>query len=564
VKNISRLCRKVWIGFGFFCAASPAWNQSFDPHPFAGSNALDKVHPGWDLANLLSENASDLPTGFSAHIGGMAFLPNGKLVIADFPDPSRGPWKGSVWILDGVQSGDKNQVKFKVFADNLYGPSGITIVDGVVYVIDAKSLKRLTDKDSNGTAEVVEVTHAWNQTGGQPAVLDLVQQNGFFYTNVGSSGGLALDGVPIAGGTAKIGMDGKVQMLSTGLRNPNGIAINTAGDLFATDNQGEWLPSNKLIHIVTNRYYGFQPSNRNNQIESPPAVWIPQGIANAPNGDASKYAAGLSPSSPLPIESGLFAGQLLLGDIRYGNIHRICLEKIQGEYQGALFHFAGGFRAGINRMVWGPDGALYLGGMGGNGYTWSWKDNDVNDDWGLQRIKPNGKAVFEIQSVHAVLGGFELKFTQALDPKAAAPANFKVQTWRYLSTGNYGGPQVDMKSLPVKSVQTFTDKTKLFLEIPGLVEKNVVHIELDSNAVISSLGAKPWTFETWYTLNRLSTVSPVFSGHESPSLQDNHHQTRSFNGGYFSIRTGTSGQYQICNLRGIILEEGSRDRLSQK
>ncbi|MDB5048051.1 MAG: cytochrome [Fibrobacteres bacterium] len=539
-----------------------AWSQSFDPHPVYGSNALTKAHPGYDMADLLPANASGLPAGFSAHVGGMAFLPNGKLALADFPDPSNGAWKGSVWLFDGVQTGDKTKVTSKEFANNLYGPTGLTVVNGDIYVIDGNSLRKLTDKDSNGTAEVTEITHSWHQNGGQPAVADLVYQNGFFYSAIGSSGGLSVDGASISGGTAKIGMDGKVQMLSSGFRNTGGAGINSKGEIFATDNQGEWLPSSKFINVVPGRYYGYGGLTQNGKAASPPAVWIPQGVVSPPNGNASTYAAGMSPGTVLPIDTGLYAGQYLMGDIRYGNVDRIFLERVGGEYQGALFHFSGGFRAGIYRMTWGPDGALYLGGMGGSGYTWSWKDNTVDDNWGLYRMKPNSKPVFEMVSVKAKAGGFEVKFTQPVDTKVAA-ANFKVQSWRYVSTGSYGGPQVDMTTLPVQSVQKSTDPTVIFLGIQGLLADHVVHIELDSNAVISTTGLKPWTFETWYTLNRLGTdafnPTPVFAAQPTRGSFPGWMRAQATHNGGIQIESETAGSYEIRDARGTILEEGVLD-----
>jgi cytochrome c len=531
--------------------------QSFDPHPIAGTNALKKPHPGFDLADLFPANSTSLPAGFSGHVTGMAFLPDGKLALADLPNSEQSAqWKGSVWILDGVQTGDKTKVTFKQHLGGLYAPTGLAVVDGDIYVIDANSLKRI--KNNNGTAAVTEVTGSWHQTGGQPAVSDLVYRNGFFYSSISSSG-MSVNGTSISGGTLKIAANGAVERLTTGYRNTGGAGVNAQGDLFATDNQGEWLPSNKLIHVVPGRYYGYG-GPKAGVTTYPPAVWIPEGVASPPNANSSTAAAGLSPGTVLPIDTGVFAGQVLLGDIRYANVHRVFLEKVQGEYQGALFHFAGGFRAGIFRMAWGPDGALYLGGMGGNTYTWSWKDNTTDDDWGLYRMKPNANPVFEMASVKAKAGGFELRFTQPVDAKAAA-ANFKVQTWRYVSTGSYGGPQVDMTTRQVQSLQMSADKTALFLNIPGLQADQVVHIELDSNAVVSTTGLKPWTFETWYTLNRLSTDvfnpgATALPGKTPRGSIPGWMRAQAANNGSILIESETGGRYEIRNAQGTILEEG--------
>ncbi len=537
--------------------SSGAFSQVYDQHPLFGPNALRTVHPSYDFADLLPANAAQLPAGFSGHIGGMAFLPNGRLAIADFPDPSFQPWRGSVWVLGGVLTGIQSQVTYHLFANNLYAPTGLTVVGGQIYVIDANTLKLLTGNDSTGTAVVTDITRSWHQGGGQPAIADLKYLNGYFYTSIGNSGGLSVDGASIAMGTAKIAANGNVQMLCTGYRNPGGAGINTQGDIFATDNQGEWLPSSKIINVVPGRYYGYGGLVSNGKTWSPPAVWIPEGMINAPAGDASTWAAGMSPATLLSIDTGVFANQFLMGDIRYGNVDRIFLEKVQNEYQGALFHFSGGFRAGIYRMAWGPDGALYLGGMGGSGYTWSWYDSRVDDDWALHRMKPNGRATFEMIAARAMAGGFELQFTQPLGINAGAVGNFRVQSWIYQPTGSYGGPQVNMTTLAVQSTQMSTDKTRLFLAIAGLQANHVVHIALDSNSVVSSLGAKPWTFETWYTLNNLSTA--VATNPELPSARPGRFQAKATSNGGILIESETAGRYQIRDARGAVLEEGMLD-----
>ena len=42
-------------------------------------------------------------------------------------------------------------------------------------------------------------------------------------------------------------MDGSFKAINTGLRQPNGIGLGPDGEIFVLENQGEWVPSNKLI-----------------------------------------------------------------------------------------------------------------------------------------------------------------------------------------------------------------------------------------------------------------------------------------------------------------------------
>ena len=110
------------------------------------------------------------------------------------------------------------------------------------------------------------------------------------------------------------------------------------------------------------------------------------------------------------MQDGPYKGQMLHGDVTHGGIKRDFLEKVNGEYQGAVFRFTQGLEAGVNRLCWGPDGALYIGGIGMVG-GWSWKEKQ----YGLQRMKYNGKPTFEMLAVRAKPQGFEIEFTDALE-----------------------------------------------------------------------------------------------------------------------------------------------------
>ena len=58
---------------------------------------------------------------------------------------------------------------------------------------------------------------------------------------------------------------------------------------------------------------------------------------------------------------GPFKGQMLVGDFQNAVLTRVQLEKVNGEWQGAVWPFLKGFQSGVNRMVLGNDGQLYVG-----------------------------------------------------------------------------------------------------------------------------------------------------------------------------------------------------------
>ncbi len=200
------------------------------------------------------------------------------------------------------------------------------------------------------------------------------------------------------------------------------------------------------------------------------------------------------------MQDGPYAGQMIYGDVSHGGIKRVFLEKVNGSYQGAVFRFTQGLEAGVNRIRWGPDGALYIGGIGMIG-GWSWKEKRH----GLQRMKYNGNTTFEMLQVQAKPNGFEIQFTESLDSNSGnSPEAYNLQQWWYQPTKDYGGPKMDLETLKVKSIEISQDRTKIYLELPGLKNKHVVYLRL-SDQLKSSTGQSLWSSETWYTLNNIPT-----------------------------------------------------------
>ena len=217
----------------------------------------------------------------------------------------------------------------------------------------------------------------------------------------------------------------------------------------------------------------------------PPAIWLPD------------KEIGNSPSEPILMQDGPYKGQLLHGDVSNGGIKRDFLEKINGQYQAAVFRFSQGFTAGVNRLVWGPDGALYIGEVGMVG-GWSWKENQ----FGLEKIKYNGQSTFEMLAIRAMPDGFEIEFTIPVAADQLPDAPIHIEQWRYEPTASYGGPKIDLEQLVPAKMEWSSDGKKLYLEIPGLKQEHVIYFKL-SEALESREGKPLWSSEAWYTLNQI-------------------------------------------------------------
>jgi hypothetical protein len=475
--------------------------------------SLEGVHPGWVVEDLR-------PDGFVPQVGGMDFLPDGRLVLTSFKPLNDGTLhaepNGEVWLLENVIGGDRSTIKPTRIARGFFDPTGLVVVDGDIYIAHKPDITRLRDADGDGKFDTREVfATGWVADNYHHFTFGLIHRDGSLYgtlsTSIYFSNTMKADNVVgdvVAmngpnpkgrGGCFRIDLDTReVEFLAGGLRTPNGIGFGPGGDIFVTDNQGAWLPASKLINIRQGRFYGhsngrqrsdrfplggYQSLYEDNGF-SPPALWLPQNESNN------------SPTMPLLIEHGQFAGQMYIAELTMGGIRRAFLEQVKGEWQGAVFRFTQGFECGVNRLIEGPDGFLYVGGTGSTG-NWGWRGTTS----GLQRLRPTGETAFEYHSIAATPDGFKVRFTRPVESEwLGDPGNYALTQWRYDPTPNYGGAKFDIVELGVTSATPSVDRLSVTLTVPGLKPGHVVHFRADPR---DAEGGAMWSTEAWYTLNNI-------------------------------------------------------------
>ncbi|MFC8952727.1 lectin [Streptomyces sp. NPDC057101] len=460
-----------------------------DGLPLAG------VHPNYTLTDLR-------PAGFEPQVSAMDWLPDGRLAVTTWGGSNT--TAGEVYLLGNVTGATgPGRVTVKKIASGLKEPMGIKHVEGKLYVSQKHELTELNDTNGDEVTDQYRRVATWPFGGNfHEFAFGLLHQDGFFYLNLSVSinyGGATTDPQPAPnrGTTIKVNrLTGEVSYVAGGLRTPNGIGWGPEGGIFVTDNQGGWLPSSKLVHIKQGRFFNHH-TNPDGPFDAQPVtrpvLWLPQNeIAN-------------SPSTPVQLTTGPFAGQMLFGDVTYGGIQRGFLEKVGGEYQGAVFRLTQGLEAGVTRISVGPDGALYAGGLGAGG-NWGQEGKLAH---GLQKLTPNGADAFDIRAMRAVPGGFALEYTQPLSAGTAADlaAHYTIKQWRYVPTAAYGGPKVDEETLTAQSATLSGDGRTVTLTIPGLKTDRVVHVR-SPRPFSSASGESLWSTEAWYTLNQLPGGGP--------------------------------------------------------
>jgi glucose/arabinose dehydrogenase len=479
---------------------------------------VEGVHAGWAVTTLH-------PPAFSPAVSALALGPDGRLLVATFDPPDgKSPLPdprvtGVVYRVDEpTAGGNPSDVKFTRVADQLAQPQGMCVQDGRVYITQREEITELIDKDGDGFYETHKtIATGWKADNYHHFTFSLVPKDGNFYTGLSTAivfdqnaegigmtdkvYGLLGPNPPHRGAILRIDpKTGTFEDFAGGVRTPNGLAIGPDGELFVTDNQGAWLPANKLIHVQPGRFYGHYlpksvyvnmpeggaPSPYQDQPVSPPAIWLPHGeISN-------------SPTEFVLVPDGPFKNQLYMGELTAGGLRRLFLEKVNGVYQGAAFQFTQGLEAGVNRVIWGKDGSLYVGMMGrGPGGNWNWR-NTVS---GLQRLTPTGKSVFEMHSMSITGDGFVVRFTQPVPRDwLSKPQHYELWTYTYKPTREYGGPKIDEHRLTATSAEPASDGRSVRLMVPGVKRGYVCYLRTDP---LSSAGKRIWATEAWYTVNEI-------------------------------------------------------------
>lgn len=489
-----------------------------DGKPVAG------VHPGYHIATVR-------PAESKPSVGSMAFLNDGRLIVGTFspmqrsevalPDiDSKEPDK--LYEVRGATGDDPAAYQMVEVADGLFEPSGLCGVGEALYVSHRKAVTRLTDTDGDGYFETHhDVASGWEGWNYHQFSFGLEHRDGKLYVALSTAMGPpnwegmrsnAGPNGPMRGSMIEVDLaTDSARIIAGGFRTPNTVTLGPGGDLFYADNQGTWFPTSVLTHVRPGRFHGHynwtnfvpkladrfpdggHPSVYGDRLRSRPVVYLPQNeIIN-------------SPSKALMIEDGPFAGQMLLGEITSGGIRRVFIEKVNGQWQGAVFRFTQGLECGVNRLAWGPDGSLYIGGIGANG-NWAWNGTR----FGLQRMTANGQTAFEIFSVSATPDGLHVRLTRPVDAAWLADvANYTAQQWDYAPSWNYGGVKTHHEHLEVQEAVPDADGRGVRLVLGGLKAERCVYLRM---LPTSADGEDIWSTEAYYTMNMTPQAEPIEAG----------------------------------------------------
>ncbi|NBX34818.1 hypothetical protein EBR16_05595 [bacterium] len=267
-----------------------------------------------------------------------------------------------------------------------------------------------------------------------------------------------------------------VEVLATGLRNPNGTGFSPDDRFFTSSLQeGNWTPASAIVQVELGKdegaHFGYG-GPKGGQPPRSPLLYLPRGEDNSSAGQI------FLSDSAWPALRG--AGNLVHLSFGAGSALMVTRQQVGGRWQGAAQRIAADFLSGSQQGRFNPkDGHLYVTGIAG------WQTY-TTDDGCLQRLRHVGGA--PVLVAHEVRdNGVWLRFDAALDARAAGrAAGHFAQAWNYRYAAAYGSPEFSVARpgvvghdvLEIRGAHVLGDGRELFLEIPQLTVAHQVHLNL--------------------------------------------------------------------------------------
>ncbi|MBK9139887.1 MAG: hypothetical protein IPM17_14150, partial [Verrucomicrobia bacterium] len=406
-------------------------------------------------------------------------------------------WSGDVWLVSGMDE-RLEQLHWRRFATGLFQPLGLKIVDDQIYVLGRDQITRLHDLNGDGEADYYEnfnndtlTTEHFHEFA---VDLQTDAAGNFYYMKCARHARDALH--PHHGSLVKISRDGRrTEILANGFRAPNGLAVTAAGEFYSTDQEGHWMPANRLNRIERGKFYGnvwsWFPDGKPTRYDEP-ICWIHPRVDRSPSTMAvvTSDRWGLPKNTLLSLSYGV------------GRIFVVPTQTVEGRMQGGVTPLPLEFDTGIMRARFSPrDGQLYTCGL----YGWAGNKTQAG---GFYRVRYTGQPLRLPVQLHVVANGALLTFTDPLDPAAASdPASYQVERWNYQWTANYGSPDFKLNGEPgrdrleIASARVSADGRTVFLEMPDIRPAMQMHIQMDLR---TADGAKLQTY-VHHTIHRVPT-----------------------------------------------------------
>ena len=302
--------------------------------------------------------------------------------------------------------------------------AGILARRGDVWLTCIPSLYRLRDLDGDGTIDASSAEQTVLSTGYGVRVAyrghDLhglcLGPDGRLYFTIGDRGFHVehdgrVDHEPGRGAVFRCEPDGtRLEVVATGLRNPQELAFDDLGNLFTVDNNSDAGDKARLVHLVHGADAGWRmeyqylddrgPWHRekiwHTETDGQPAFCLPpaEHVSSGPSGLVAYPGTGLTPH---------FADRFLLADFR-GGAATSCVRSFRVVRRGASFRVADEEETITNVLATdveiGPDGALWL-----SDWVHGWDGEGKGRLWRFEPRQRDAASAAVVTEVRTLLAG---------------------------------------------------------------------------------------------------------------------------------------------------------------
>lgn len=463
-------------------ASSPQTPLPVKPSPLA---ITDKVTtwPG--------QTGVRLPIPISLMPTAIAADDEGRLLVTSL--------KGHVYRISD-RDGDGIEEYLELIQEGLSAPFGIASQGKSILVAHKPELIRLIDEDNDGVFEKREiVADGWGHSDNYHDWVTgpVFDENGAAFVATGSDYAQpkrdrAL--IKWRGKVVRAGTDGTVEPYAHELRYPIGIAKDSQGRIFVSDQQGVQNTFNEINQILPGGAYGVPGQDDGDGAPKPhlATIQIPHPWTRSVNG-----IFFIPDNNPGP-----FAGHGVGCEFNGKFLIRFTMHEVDGELQGACYPLTQSTWENEANTFLGPiagfaskDGSVYIGSLYDSGWLGGPNVGEV------VKVQQTGDPGNGIREVRAVPGGFTIEFIKPVDPALATnPKNYALSGYTRIWQGSYGTDDSGRYSPPIEKATLSADQKTVTLQVSNLkptyvYEFNVNKLQKGETVLFPSFAA--------YTLNRI-------------------------------------------------------------
>ena len=294
------------------------------------------------------------------------------------------------------------------------------------------------------------------------------------------------------GWALQITPDGVTTPFANGLRSPAGLSTGPDGQVYYTENQGEFVGTSKLFHLQKDKFYGH-PSGLvdlpNMKPESKEIQW--EQMQNS-----KEKALALFPHSRLANAPGSPAwapqadtNHLFVGDQTLSTLFEV---RLHPNNEAALIPYAKNFPSGLMRLVFDQNDDLYIGQTGRG---WRAQGGSQHALTRIERTKT--EPANRLETIVRNDKTFTLTFKQSLTSTPSVN-KITVESWTYLDAPNYGSPENDKTTHPIENLTLSSDHRSVVLQLKSIPSDDKNRVFSFSSLLLPFTKVK--NFEAFYSI----------------------------------------------------------------